>query len=88
MPASVPNARNVPFSSLTGELTRLRDEGKIRKLFAAAGVTKGDTVVTYCHVGLQASLLYFAARRLGFEAKVYDGSFEDWSKRPELPVAK
>jgi thiosulfate/3-mercaptopyruvate sulfurtransferase len=82
----IPNARNIPFSSLTGELSQFREAGKVRKLFEAAGVAKGDTVVTYCHIGLQASLLYFTARRLGFEAKVYDGSFEEWSKKPELPI--
>ena len=82
----IPGARNIPFSSLTGELTTQREQGKIAKLFAQAGAAKGDTVVTYCHIGMQASLLYLAARRLGFDAKIYDGSFEEWSKKSELPV--
>jgi thiosulfate/3-mercaptopyruvate sulfurtransferase len=82
----IPHASNVPFSSLTTELTQLRDEGTVRKLFQGAAVAAGDTVVTYCHVGLQASLLYLSARRLGHVARIYDGSFEDWSKRPELPL--
>jgi thiosulfate/3-mercaptopyruvate sulfurtransferase len=84
----IPNAMNVPFSSLTGELTTLRDELKVRRLFEGAGAAPGDTVVTYCHVGLQASLLYLSARRLGYAARIYDGSYEDWSRRTELPVIK
>ena len=82
----LPMAQNVPFSWLTGELTRFRDRPKLARLFAEAGVHKGDTVVTYCHIGQQASVLYVAARILGYDAAVYDGSFEDWSKRSELPV--
>lgn len=87
-PGRIPGARNVPYSSLTSELTTFRDVGKIRRLFEQAGVQRGDTVVTYCHIGLQASLLYTAARILGHPVKVYDGSFEDWAKRAELPVEK
>jgi thiosulfate/3-mercaptopyruvate sulfurtransferase len=84
----IPGARSIPFSSLTSELTTFRETGKIRKLFEQAGVMKGDTVVTYCHIGLQASLLYTAARSLGIPVRIYDGSFEDWAKRSELPVEK
>lgn len=82
----IPGARNVPFSTLTGELTTQREEGEVRRLFTQAGVAAGDTVVTYCHIGMQASLLYLAARRLGFDARMYDGSFEEWSRKSELPV--
>lgn len=82
----IPGATNVPFSSLTGELTSMRQSGKIRRLFEQAGVRKGDSVVTYCHIGMQASLLYFAARTLGIPVRIYDGSWEDWAKRSELPI--
>jgi len=43
--------------------------------------------VTYCHIGQQASLGYFVARYLGLTARLYDGSFEEWSRHTELPVA-
>ena len=39
-------------------------------------------------IGQQASLLYFVARYLRYDAHLYDGSFQDWSNRSELPVEK
>lgn len=48
-------------------------------------VAKADTVVTYCWVGQRASVTYFVARMLGYPAKLYDGSYEDWQQR-HLPV--
>jgi hypothetical protein len=54
---------------------------RLAALFTAAGVKPGDTVVTYCHIGQQATAA-FAARTLGFKVLAYDGLFEDWSRRP------
>jgi thiosulfate/3-mercaptopyruvate sulfurtransferase len=46
----------------------------------------GKTAVSYCHIGLQATVVYFAARMAGQSVLLYDGSFQDWSQRSELPV--
>jgi thiosulfate/3-mercaptopyruvate sulfurtransferase len=43
-------------------------------------------VIAYCHIGQQATVVYFAARLLGREARLYDGSWDDWSRRLELPI--
>jgi thiosulfate/3-mercaptopyruvate sulfurtransferase len=84
----IPGAANIPFNTLFTETGRLKDRATLTAMFANAGVKRGDRVVTYCHVGQQASALYLVARHLGFDARMYDGSFEDWSSRTELPVAK
>ena len=85
----IPGARNIPFSSLVEESSNMfKDAAILRGLFEGAGVKERNSVTTYCHIGQQASLLYFVARYLGYEAHVYDGSFEDWSRRTELPVVK
>ena len=85
----IPSAKNIPFSSLVEDSNnKFKSVFALRKLFSAADVKQGDTVATYCHIGQQASLLYFVARYLGYDAHLYDGSFEDWSHHPELPVVK
>jgi thiosulfate/3-mercaptopyruvate sulfurtransferase len=85
----IPGAKSIPFSSLVEDSdNKFKSIETLRQLFDTAGVKKGDSVTTYCHIGQQASLLYFVARYLGYEAHLYDGSFEDWSHRPELPVVK
>lgn len=83
----IPGAVNIPFSTMVDSLSRLQPATVLDARFAAAGVARGQTVVTYCHIGQQASLVWFAARLLGYDARVYDGSFEDWARRTELPVA-
>jgi thiosulfate/3-mercaptopyruvate sulfurtransferase len=83
----IPGAVNLPFSSvLEGESLKFKDKRALAARFRDAGVRQDQTVVTYCHIGQQASLLYLAARYLGLDARMYDGSYTEWSSKPELPV--
>jgi len=76
----IAGARSVPFSAVTTPDLKLAPAEEIAAKFKAAGVKKGDTVVAYCHVGQQASATLFAARTLGLNVLLYDGSFEEWSR--------
>lgn len=85
-PGHIPAAGNLPFTNLTDDSGRFRSPHELRSMFHEADVTPTKRVVTYCHLGQQASLLYFVARYLGYDASMYDGSFEDWSAQETLPV--
>ena len=60
---------------------------KLRALYAARGIVPGKKIVTYCEVGLQASHAYFLAKYLGYDAAMYDGSYQEWSAK-KLTVVK
>ncbi len=57
-------------------------------------VTPGDTVIAYCYIGYRASGSYFISRLLGYPAKLYDGSYEEWARlkyptvTPPTPLRK
>ena len=82
----IPGARNIPFPSLATADLKMKTEPEVALIFEAVGIRPGDTVVSYCHIGQQATMVYFAAKRLGIKAKVYDGSWDEWSRKDELPV--
>jgi len=81
----VAGAKSIPFSALTNADLTLKSEAELRAVFTAAGVKPDDEVVSYCHVGQQATAVMLAAQTLGMKTRVYDGSYEDWSKK-SLPV--
>jgi len=82
----IKGAASMPFTTMVDSSGKFRSPSALRAQFTAAGVQNGQTVVTYCHIGQQATLVWFIARVLGHNAKMYDGSFQDWAGRPELPV--
>lgn len=80
----VPRAINRYYlDSLAGG--RFAPAAVLRERLAAAGA--GDTVVVYCGSGVSAAHLILALELAGYPAaKLYAGSWSDWSSR-DLPVA-
>ncbi len=83
----IAGARNIPFNTVLDDSSRVLPRAKLLDLFAAAGITPGDTVVAYCHSGQQATVILLAARLAGFPTRLYDGSMNDWQAR-KLPLVK
>jgi thiosulfate/3-mercaptopyruvate sulfurtransferase len=90
VPGHIPGAHNIPFTTVSDADGKLRSPEELKAMFIAAGVKPGDHVIAYCHIGIQATAVIFAARTMGIDAQLYDGSFQDWSKRGlpvEMPAA-
>ncbi len=83
----IKGACSVPFTSvLDPQTNKFRSAAEIRRIFADAGVGSGDSVVTYCHIGQQATVAYFAAKMAGLKVRLYDGSYQEWSRLADMPV--
>jgi thiosulfate/3-mercaptopyruvate sulfurtransferase len=89
----VPKAGHIPHSAglywmdllVSRENPVLRPATELQAIYAKAGVGPDRAIVTYCRTGMQSSFDYFVAKYLGYDARMYDASFYEWS-RQDLPV--
>lgn len=84
----IPGARNLYWEDLlvASENPVLRDVTDVQLQFLEAGADYGAIVVNYCYVGMRASYTYLIAKHLGYETRLYDGSWNEWSKNDSLPA--
>jgi thiosulfate/3-mercaptopyruvate sulfurtransferase len=82
----VPGAYHLDWHTLieSGALPELRPRRELDSLVSASGAAPGSMVVTYCQTGVRGSFDYFVARLLGYDARLYDGSWHDWGSK-DLP---
>jgi len=79
-------AKNVPYSSLAQD-GYLKSNDDIRAIFAAAGISLEQEVVTSCGSGITAALLVLALVGLGHRhVRLYDGSWAQWGALPDTPI--
>jgi thiosulfate/3-mercaptopyruvate sulfurtransferase len=86
----VPGATLILWQDLYADLAtqKLKSRDEIRALLTTAGVGANQDVVTYCAVGMRASLMYWAAVAAGVPARVYVGSWQDWRQDPTNPIVR
>lgn len=83
----IPGAHNVYFLTLADSVSgAYLTPGQARARFTDAGVSLAKPVIVYCHIGQTASVDYLQLRRLGVPVRLYDGSFEDWSRHADYPI--
>ena len=80
-PGHIPGAGHVYWEEfiLSREEPRFVSRDEMLALFGRAGIDPGETVISYCYIGMRASVNYFVSRLLGYQTRFYDGSWNDWS---------
>jgi thiosulfate/3-mercaptopyruvate sulfurtransferase len=81
----LPDAHQLVWNSLLDTDGRFLPDAELKKKFDAIGARANTPLVSYCMVGMRASVTYFVARHLGYDSRMYDGSIVDWTRR-KLPA--
>lgn len=84
----IKGAVNIPYPELLNEANLFKSEAELQGYFTPVLPDKNKEAVVYCFIGQTASVVYMAGRMLGYNMKLYDGSLQEWTRIPELPMEK
>lgn len=83
----IPSAINIPREELIAEDGTFRGNEEIQRIFSQAGVSPDQHVVAYCNGGVAATSILFSLALLGYPNLTnYDGSWNEWGSRQDLPI--
>lgn len=84
----IPGARSAPYAENLTASGHMQSAEALRARFEALGASQAEAIVCYCGSGVTAAHNVLALHLAGYHnARLYVGSWSDWSSDPNRPVA-
>jgi len=84
----IPGALSAPWKDNLGDDGRLLPPARLRERFAELGAGEPGRVIVSCGSGVNACHHILAMEVAGLgHPHLYEGSWSDWSRHPDLPAA-
>jgi len=85
-PGHIPSAVNLAWQQrVDGNESHLLSEEMLRQWLESVAVGRDAPVIAYCRSGIRASVGYLALKQLGYDVRLYDGSYLEWMNQG-MPV--
>ncbi|MDZ4676673.1 MAG: rhodanese-like domain-containing protein [Oligoflexia bacterium] len=85
-PGHIPGAINITWTKFLNDSGNISDADNLVKLLKEHKVNTNSELVFYCSNGVRSAHVAFGALKAGLSARLYDGSFMQWSADDQMPV--